>query len=153
VRAYIFSIVGTFLLAGCFVAEPLSTPAVATQPATTPNVVTPPATEISPHAEALQLVFTKAAKKIREVELAFAKAAKAAEPKLRGDDEEFWWHDVAKREWTVRRSAYPGFIDSTHHLNVDYRIDGKVVASWFVDTRGGTIQEPMTGNAPTGSEK
>ena len=108
---------------------------------------------MSPHAEALQLVFTKGANRIREVELAFAKATKAAEPKFKIEDEEFWWHDVAKREWTARRSAYPGFIDSTHHLNVDYRIDGKVVASWFVDTRGGTIQEPMTGNAPTGSEK
>ena len=33
-----------------------------------------------------------------------------------------------------------GLIDSTHLFDVSYRIDGKIVASWLVDTRAGTVQ-------------
>lgn len=137
-RAFLFSIVSVgLLLAGCFVAEPISSPASPPQPPA--RSVATPAPEMSPHAEALQLVFTKGAKRIREVELAFAKATKAVEPKFKIGDEEFWWHDVAKREWTADRPFYPGYIDSTHMFFVAYRIDGKVVASWSVDTRLGTV--------------
>jgi hypothetical protein len=82
-----------------------------------------PVGEMSPHAEALRLVFAKCGDRIRAV------------------DQENWWHDVKSREWKVRRPFYPGVIDSTHMFDVGYQIDGKIVASWLVDTRAGTAQE------------
>jgi hypothetical protein len=79
--------------------------------------------ERSPHVEALDLVFQKAAERIRAV------------------DQEKWWFDVKERAWVVHRPFYPGHIDSTHLFTVTYRIDGKQVAAWEVDTRGATIKE------------
>ena len=76
----------------------------------------------SPHAEAIQLVIKHQQARIREV------------------DKENWEHDVKERTWIVRRPFHPGVIDSTHMFNVVYRIDGKDVAAWFVDTRKGTVQ-------------
>jgi hypothetical protein len=80
--------------------------------------------ERSPHVEALDLVFPKAAERIRVV-----------------DEEEDWWHDVKERAWVVQRPFSPGTIDSTHLFTVEYRIEGKRVAAWEVDTRAGTVRE------------
>jgi hypothetical protein len=77
--------------------------------------------EKSPHAAALELVFRKEAARIRAVD--------------KGD----WWMDTKERTWSVRRPFAPGWIDSTHMFNVTYRIDGKKVAAWFVDTRSGKV--------------
>ncbi len=79
--------------------------------------------ERSPHAEALELVFHKAADRIRAVD---------------GED---WWHDVKERTWAVQRPFSPGTIDSTHWFTVTYRIGGKQAAAWRVDTRAGTVTE------------
>ena len=77
--------------------------------------------EKSPHAAALELVFQKEAARIRAV------------------DKENWWHDTRERTWSVRRPFAPGTIDSTHLFDVTYRIEGKEVGSWLVDTRSGKI--------------
>lgn len=77
--------------------------------------------EKSPHAAALELLFQREAERIRAV------------------DRENWWHDTRERTWTVRRPFSPGLINSTHWFDVSYRIDGKEVASWFVDTGRGKV--------------
>ena len=79
--------------------------------------------ETSPHAAALKLVIDTQADRIRVVD--------------QGD----WWLDVKERSWVVKRPFGPGDIDSTHWFNVSYRVEGKEVASWFVDTRTGKAQE------------
>ena len=71
----------------------------------------------SPHTEALSVIFTTQQKAIAEV------------------DTENWWHDVKERQWVVQRPFAPGVYDSTHIFEVTYRVDGKDVAAWFVDTR------------------
>jgi hypothetical protein len=81
-----------------------------------------PKVQTSPHADAIQLVFKTQQARIREV------------------DRENWEHDVKDRAWVIRRPFAPGIIDSTHMFNVCYRIDGKEVATWFVDTAKGTVQ-------------
>jgi|SRR6516225_464059 hypothetical protein len=78
--------------------------------------------QTSPHAEAIQLILKTQQARIREV------------------DRENWEHDVKERTWVVRRPFSPGIIDSTHMFNVSYRIDGKEVATWFVDTAKGAVQ-------------
>jgi hypothetical protein len=90
-----------------------------------PEAVAP--VEKSPHAAALELVFQKAAERIRAVDTAN------------------WWHDTEERGWIVRRPFAPGTIDSTHLFNVTYQIAGKPVASWLVDTRKGTVDEATAG--------
>lgn len=85
----------------------------------------------SPHADALALVMRAQAAVIREVE--------APEPPG-GKGDERWWHDVEERTWVVKRPVGPGVFDSTHWFDVTYRIDGKDVARWVVDTRKGTVQ-------------
>jgi hypothetical protein len=86
--------------------------------------------EPSPHVEALGLVFQKATDRIRAV------------------DQANWWHDVQERAWVVQRPFAPGVIDSTHLFTVQYRIAGKQIAAWTVDTRRGTVDEikPESGN-------
>jgi RNA polymerase sigma factor (sigma-70 family) len=79
--------------------------------------------EQSPHAAALELVFQKAADRIRNV------------------DRANWWHDTEERAWLVQRPFAPGTIDSTHLFTVSYRIGGKQVAAWQVDTRKRTVEE------------
>jgi len=79
--------------------------------------------EKSPHAAALELVFEKAAARIRAI------------------DKENWWHDLEERAWSARRPFSPGFIDSTHMFTVTYRVAGKQAASWQVDTRRQTVEE------------
>jgi hypothetical protein len=92
--------------------------------APSPGAAAPdPRTEQSPHAGALELTFQKAAGRIRAV------------------DQENWWHDVKERAWVVQRPFMPGVIDSTHLFTVRYRIGGKEVASWLVDTRRQTVEE------------
>jgi hypothetical protein len=78
--------------------------------------------ERSPHAAALELVFRTQQARIREVD---------------GED---WWQDVKERQWVVKRPFAPGVIDSTHWFNVSYRIDGRDVATWCVDTAKGQVQ-------------
>ena len=85
------------------------------------------ATEESPHAQALALVFQTQQDKIREV------------------DRENWWFDTKTREWEVRRPFAPGHIDSTHMFVVKYKIDGKEMFSWTVDTRAKTVSPPYKG--------
>ncbi|MBI3822936.1 MAG: hypothetical protein HY289_09710 [Planctomycetes bacterium] len=79
-------------------------------------------TKTSPHAAAIQLVLKTQQARIREI------------------DRENWDHDVKERTWSVRRPFHPGIIDSTRMFNVCYRIDGKEVAAWTVDTAAGTVQ-------------
>jgi hypothetical protein len=79
--------------------------------------------QTSPHADAIQLVIKTQQARIREV------------------DREDWEHDTKERTWTVRRPFAPGTIDSRHLFNVSYRIDGKEVAAWLVDSAKGTVQQ------------
>jgi hypothetical protein len=78
--------------------------------------------EIPPHAAALELIFNS-----------------HAPAKFDGAKNE-WWHDTKERTWVVKRPFAPGVIDSTHRFDVTYRIDGKEISAWMVDTRKGTIQ-------------
>jgi hypothetical protein len=64
-----------------------------------------------------------------------------APDRIRAVDQENWWHDVKERAWQVQRPYYPGVIDSTHLFTVSYRIAGKQVAAWDVDTGRGTVEE------------
>ena len=73
--------------------------------------------EISPHAEALMLVFSTQQEIIRKV------------------DQNHWWFDIEERKWIVKRPFRPGYIDSTHTFFVSYMINEKVVARWSVDTK------------------
>jgi len=82
--------------------------------------------QISPHTDALQLVFLALEKKIQHLD----PSSKA-------------WYDTQERQWTVKRPYGPGFIDSTHIFDVHYKIDGKVVLSCFVDTRRRTVEEQV----------
>jgi hypothetical protein len=109
---------GLVLAASSLVASGLPPPSAAAAPAPKP--------ERSPHGEALDLLFQKAADRIRAV------------------DQENWWHDVKERAWVVQRPFAPGTIDSTHLFTVNYRIGGTQVAAWQVDTRGGTVTEIAT---------
>ncbi len=78
--------------------------------------------EASPHAAALELVFKDQRAKTRQLDT--------------GD----WRHDTKERSWVVKRPFAPGVIDSTHMFDVQYRIEGKEVALWLVDTRKMTVQ-------------
>jgi hypothetical protein len=77
----------------------------------------------SPHGDAVELVIRTQADEIR---------------KLENPTNDSWWHDTKERTWVVKRPFAPGVIDSTHLFDVTYRIDGKDVAKWSVDTRKGT---------------
>jgi hypothetical protein len=86
-----------------------------------------PKAERSPHVEALELVFKTQTEKIRAV------------------DKDNWWHDCKERTWVARRPFHPGIFDSTHMFDVTYRIDGKDVARWSVDTRERSVKEVKPG--------
>jgi hypothetical protein len=43
--------------------------------------------------------------------------------------------DTKERQWIVKRPFAPGDIDSTHMFVVAYKIEGKEVFRWAVDTR------------------
>ena len=80
----------------------------------------------SPHAEALWLVFDTQVQVIADLD---------------SPDRESWWFDTKVREWTVQRPFSPGYIDSTHMFIVAYKIDGRVVAEWMVDTTAKTAKK------------
>ena len=58
---------------------------------------------------------------------------------IRNMDKGDWWHDTKLREWSVRRPFGPGYVDSTHIFIVTYKIDGKSVMTWSVDTQKNTV--------------
>ncbi len=87
-----------------------------------------PAPDKSPHAAALEIVVRTQIDVIRRAE---------APGRIDSEGDELWWHDTKERNWVVKRPFSPGVFDSTHLFDVTYRIDGKDVASWFVDTRKG----------------
>lgn len=88
--------------------------------------------EESPHAEAIRLVMRIRAHEVQALDQA-------------GE----WWHDTTERAWTARRPIAPGIMDSTHYFEVAYRIDGKLVGRWSVNTRSGVVVkfgEPIQSN-------
>ncbi len=93
------------------------------------SIVEKKAAEDSPHAQALALVFQTQQDKIREI------------------DRENWWMDTKERQWIVKRPFAPGFIDSTHMFIVTYKIDGKEIFRWVVDTRKKTVSPPYNGDS------
>lgn len=78
--------------------------------------------EVSPHATALELVFQTQQKRIREA------------------DAENWWHDTKERTWVAKRPFAPGNVNSTQMFEVSFRIEGKEVAAWLVDTAHKDVQ-------------
>jgi hypothetical protein len=72
--------------------------------------------EGSPHIGALRLVFQTQGEVIDRV------------------DEGEWWLDTDVRNWIVRRVFGPGIMDTRHDFYVVYRIGGRDVASWSVNT-------------------
>jgi hypothetical protein len=104
--------------------------AVLAGPAGLVVVAADPKPSNSPHADALALVLRTQADAIRKVE--------ASEPGD-GKGDETWWLDTKERTWVVKRPFGPGVVDTTHEFQVTYRIDGKDVAWWSVDTRKGTV--------------
>ncbi len=60
----------------------------------------------------------------------------AADAKVAGAD---WWVDALDREWIVRRPFGPGLFDSTHWFYVSYKVNGRILMSWFVDLEKGTV--------------
>ena len=90
----------------------------------------------SPHADALALVLETQTDVIAKV------------------DTENWWHDTKERSWTVVRPFGPGIINSTQMFNVFYKIDGKAVASWSVDTGKKTVTKgALSNNEPKKTNK
>jgi len=94
----------------------------------------------SPHAEALRLVLERCGPAIDALDKA------ASGPPINREDR--WWFDTERRGWTVKRLFGPGIFDSTHWFDVQYEIDGKVVATWSVDTRKGTVRGPIAATQP-----
>ena len=54
------------------------------------------------------------------------------------DSPKDWWGDTKERTWSVKRPVEPGVLDTTHTFTVTYKIDGVLVATWWVDTKAGT---------------
>lgn len=75
----------------------------------------------SPHAEAITLVMRTQGDVIRTV------------------DGENWFHDTKSREWIAKRPFVPGISDSTQLFEVQYKIDGVVMAMWMVDTKSQAV--------------
>ncbi len=84
----------------------------------------------SPHADAIALVVRTQADVIRKAE---------APGRIDGKGDELWWHDTLERTWVVKRPFGPGVIDSTHLFDVSYKLDGRTLARWLVDTRKGEV--------------
>jgi hypothetical protein len=80
------------------------------------------APEQTPHAAALDLVFREGLATIREA------------------NKDDWWHDTKSHDWQVQRPFAPGFLDSTHMFTVTYKIDGKSMAAWSVDTKKNKVE-------------
>ncbi len=107
--------------AALFLAYALAHVCLTGSSATPSSAVAQAPVELSPHAAALDLVFQTQVQVIRRL------------------DTEHWWHDTKERTWRVRRPFAPGPIDSTHTFEVTYRIDGRDVGAWSVDTRRGRV--------------
>ena len=86
----------------------------------------------SPHAEALRLVLQRCGDEINALDAAIAGPAQPGDAA--------WWFDTKWRDLSVKRPFGPGIFDSTHWFVVEYRVDGKVVASWSIDTRAGEVR-------------
>ena len=95
----------------------------------------------SPHGEALRLVLERCGPEIDALDKA------ASGPPTNGEDS--WWFDTIERAWTVIRPFGPAYYDSTHWFAVQYEIDGKVVATWSVDTRERTVSCPGAATQPS----
>jgi hypothetical protein len=63
---------------------------------------------------------------------------KAADEKVSESD---WWSDTLDREWIVKRPFGPGIFDSTHWFYVSYKVNGRILMSWFVDLNKGTVSD------------
>jgi hypothetical protein len=129
---WIVVVIAFAIVAGCD-DKPPAPPTPATNPAPATTRASGPKL---PHATALQMVLDRCGEEIDAIEMA------GAPPMANGDIP--WWFDVKPREWSVQRPIRPGFVDSTHWFDVEYRIDGKVVAKWNVDTRAGTVHRTPT---------
>lgn len=81
----------------------------------------------NPIIEAIDLVATRQRTAIR-----------AADRKV---SESNWWSDTLQREWIVRRPFGPGIFDSTHWFYVSYKVNGRILMSWFVDVRKHTVSD------------
>jgi hypothetical protein len=89
---------------------------------------------LSPHCEALSLVWKNQRDQIKELELKHA-SAEQKNQKEYVDAEGRWWFDTDDRRWTVTRPFSPGGIDSTHWFTVTYLVGVSEKLSWHVDTR------------------
>jgi hypothetical protein len=88
---------------------------------------------LPPHCEALSLVWDTQSERIKTFEVQHAQAEQSKQKEY-VSAEGRWWFDTDGRSWEVVRPISPGTIDSTHMFIVKYLIEGKVVASWGVDT-------------------
>jgi hypothetical protein len=79
----------------------------------------------NPVIEAINLVATTQRDEIR-----------SADRKVANAD---WWLDALDREWIVKRPFGPGLFDTTHWFYVSYKVNGRVLMSWFVDLGKGTV--------------
>ncbi len=61
---------------------------------------------------------------------------RAADRKVADAD---WWVDTLERDWIVRRPFGPGLFDSTHWFYVSYKVNGRILMSWFVDLEKRTV--------------
>ena len=59
-----------------------------------------------------------------------------------------WWVDALDREWIVKRPFGPGLFDSTHWFYVSYKVNGRVLMSWFVDLAKGTVSPTTPPDRP-----
>jgi hypothetical protein len=62
----------------------------------------------------------------------------AADRKVSESD---WWSDTLERDWIVKRPFGPGIFDSTHWFYVSYKVNGRILMSWFVDLNKGTVSD------------
>lgn len=69
----------------------------------------------------------------------------AADRKVANAD---WWVDALEREWIVKRPFGPGLFDTTHWFYVSYKVNGRVLMSWFVDLSKGTVSPTTPPDRP-----
>lgn len=81
----------------------------------------------NPVLEAINLVATRQRAEIQ-----------AADRKVSESD---WWSDTLERDWIVKRPFGPGIFDSTHWFYVSYKVNGRILMSWFVDLSKRTVSD------------
>ena len=86
----------------------------------------------SAHGEALYLVLTDQAEELRRL------------------DPDADSQETSVRTWSVTRPAGSGILDMANTFTVTLSIDGRTVASWYVNTGEGTV-EPNRLSPPTAS--